>query len=559
MEKIDLSVIITARNEEFLSRTVDGVLEAREGKTVKTNIIVFCDGNWPEPPIKDHPDVIIAYKNKSIGQRAGLNEAIRLSRAEFIMKLDAHCILDKGFDKVLVEDGRKLGKNVTQVPRMYNLHAFDWVCKKCGNRWYQGPTPDRCLMPGEKRQVNPNCDSKEFERVIVWKPRFNRKSEHYLFDNDLHFQYWSSLGKRPGFDGDITETMSLLGACFFMNREFYWEVGGSDEEHGSWGQQGTEISCKTWLSGGRLVTNRKTWFSHMFRTQGGDFGFPYPQSGNQVSHARKYSQDLWKNDKWPRATRKFQWIIDHFSPIPGWEEPKKGIIFYTDNKLPLKLAKRVQNQLRKASGKLKIISSSLKPMSFGDKNVHLDLKRGWITMNKQIIRALENIDTDIVFFCEHDVLYHKSHFDFTPKRTDVFYYNTNVWKVRASDGHCYRVDDCKQLSGMVCYKELAIKHYQKRLEMLESYNGEEFDKYVRKIGFEPGTHNRTERVDDYKSESYESEYPNLDIRHTGNATATRWSKDQFVNEKYTKGWIESHTHEMGGWDKYDFSIFSKYL
>jgi len=395
------------------------------------------------------------------------------------------------------------------------------------------------MLPGEKRQENPKCDSQEFERIMVWQPRMNRKSDHYRFDSDLHFQYWGSLGKRPGFEGDITETMSLLGACFFMSRERYWELGGSDEEHGSWGQQGTEIACKTWLSGGRLVTNRKTWFSHLFRTQGDGFGFPYPQSGNQIQHARDYSKDLWKNGKWPLAKHDLQWLINKFAPVPGWHDETKGIIFYTDNQLSVKIAHRVQKQLIKASKGKKIVSASLKPMAFGDKNVHLKLKRGWVTMTKQILEALKALDTDIVFFCEHDVLYHPSHFEFTPKRTDRFYYNTNVWKVRTSDGHSVRTDDCKQLSGLVCYKKLAIKHFETRLKMLEEYKGDQFDSYVRKIGFEPGTHNRDERVDDYTSESFESEHPNVDLRHGGNATETRWSPDQYRNKKFTQGWQES--------------------
>ena len=539
----DLSVIITARNEEFLKRTVENVLENREANT---EIIILCDGNWPEPPLEDHPDVTLIYHKDPIGQRAGINDAIKISNAEFIMKLDAHCMVSKGFDKVLVDDGRTLGKNVTQVPRMYNLHAFNWKCKKCGNEWYQSPTPTCCYESGESRRENPKCDSTDFERVIVWKPRMNRQSDHYRFDNTLHFQYWGSLGKRPGFDGAITETMSLLGACFFMNRERYWELGGSDEEHGSWGQQGTEIACKTWLSGGRLVTNTKCWFSHMFRTQGGDFSFPYKQDERQINHARKYSRNLWQNDKWPLATRKFQWLLDKFAPIPGWHDETKGIIFYTDNSLPIKLARKVRKQLLKASKGKKIVSASLKPMDFGD-NIYIPLKRGWITMTIQILEALKKSTSDIIFFCEHDVLYHPSHFDFTPKRTDRFYYNTNVWRVRASDGHSIRTNDCKQLSGLVCYKELAIKHYTKRLEMLKKYEGNEFEKYVRKIGFEPGTHNRPERVDDYKAESYESELPNVDIRHGKNATATRWSPEQFVNKKYAEGWQETDG-ELEGWE-----------
>jgi hypothetical protein len=93
-----------------------------------------------------------------------------------------------------------------------------------------------------------------------------------------------------------------------------------DEGHGSWGQFGTEVACKSWLSGGRLVVNKKTYFSHMFRTQGGDFGFPYELSGNAIDRAKKYSRELWLENNWKGAVKPFQYIIDKFAPIPDWHE-----------------------------------------------------------------------------------------------------------------------------------------------------------------------------------------------------------------------------------------------
>jgi hypothetical protein len=42
-----------------------------------------------------------------------------------------------------------------------------------------------------------------------------------------------------------------------------------------------------------------------------------------------------------------------------------------------------------------------------------------------------------------------------------------------------------------------------------------------------------------------SEEPNIDIRHGRNLTATRWSKSQFRNQRYTKGWTEAG--EVPGW------------
>ena len=40
----DLSVLIPARSEMFLRRTIEDILAHMEGDT---EIIVVCDGNWP--------------------------------------------------------------------------------------------------------------------------------------------------------------------------------------------------------------------------------------------------------------------------------------------------------------------------------------------------------------------------------------------------------------------------------------------------------------------------------------------------------------------------------
>jgi hypothetical protein len=320
-------------------------------------------------------------------------------------------------------------------------------------------------------------------------------------------------------------------------REKYWELQLCDEKHGSWGQQGTEVACKTWLSGGKLMVTRKTWFAHMFRTQGGDFGFPYPTPG--ISKARKYSRDLWINDKWDKAIHPLSWLIDKFAPVPGWEI-SKGIVYYTDNKLDDKILYACQSQLKKSVETNRIVSVSLEPIDFGD-NICLPLERGYLTMFKQILAGLEELDTDIVFFCEHDWLYHSSHFDFVPPEKDKFYYNTNVWSVRLEDGHALRTDNSQRTSALCAYRELLLEHYRKRVELVEK-NG-----YSPKMGFEPGTHGRAERVDDYKAVSRESEFPNIDIRHNQNLTPNRWEKDQFRNQKYTKGWTEAK--ELPYWGK----------
>lgn len=300
----DLSILIPARNEMFLQNTIDDILK---NKRADTEIIVVLDGYWPVQPIPDHKDVHILHHTESVGQRAATNEAARISTAKHIMKCDAHVAFDEGFDAKLL---KTFEYNWTVVPRMYNLHVFDWVCEKCGDRRYQGKTPEQC----EK------CRSTLFKRDIVWKPRLSCQTDFVTFDKDLHFQYWREYRKRKEAQGDICDVMGNLGACWMMNRERFFDIGGLDEAHGSWGQMGTEISCKTWLSGGRQVVNKKTWFAHLFRTQGGDFGFPYPMSNKMITTARAHSKELWLDGKWDKSMRNLKWIIDKFSPVPTWEE-----------------------------------------------------------------------------------------------------------------------------------------------------------------------------------------------------------------------------------------------
>lgn len=303
MKKYELSVIIPARNEMFLNRTIDEVLK---NSRARTECIVILDGAWPEQPLEQKDHLTIIYNPVSVGQRAAINQGAKLSNATYIMKLDAHCILPEGYDKVLIDSAKELGREVTQVPLQFNLHAFDWVCSD-GHRRYQSPSGP-CTECG-----------KPTTRDIIWKKRDSRRTYVWRFDKDLHFQYWPEREKIYHHK-DYVETMSLLGACFFMDRKWYWELGGSDEKHGSWGQQGTEIACKTWLSGGRLICNRKTWFSHMFRTQGGDFSFPYPLSSSEVNKARQHSKQLWKKGGFKKSIHPLSWLIEYFSPLPGWEE-----------------------------------------------------------------------------------------------------------------------------------------------------------------------------------------------------------------------------------------------
>ena len=310
--KYDLTVIIPSRNEMFLARTIEEILKKIRGKT---EVIATLDGAWADPPVKDDPRVTIIHNAESKGQRAACNQAAKLSDAKYIMKCDAHCAFDEGFDVKLLAD---MKDDWTVTPVMRNLHAFDWVCKKCSNRRYQSPTPTKCN--------NSKCDNTtDFVRDFKWIGKNNPQSDSFSFNSEPQFQYFKQYRSRPEYKEDLektklTSSLSLQGSFFLMTREKYWELGICDEGFGSWGSQGIEVAVKTWLSGGRVLVNHKTWYAHMFRTQGGDFGFPYPQSDRKIKQARAYANDLFFNNKWPKAVHPLRWLLEKFWPVPGWTQ-----------------------------------------------------------------------------------------------------------------------------------------------------------------------------------------------------------------------------------------------
>mgnify|MGYP001614168877 FL=1 len=298
MSATDLSILIPARNEMFLAQTIDDILKNIEADT---EVIAVLDGAWAEPPIPQNDGVNIIYVGKSIGQRAATNLACKLSRAKYVMKCDAHCSFDKGFDKIMLKAFQTTGDNVTMAPIMRNLWAFDWKCYHCGWKKYQGPRPEKCADCGKSDKIR---------KKMMWVGKHNPQSTSYCFDSSPKFQYFEDWKHRPAYQKDkeengLTETMSLQGSAWMLTRDKYWELNISDEAFGGWGSQGIEVACKTWLTGGRVLVNHKTWYAHMFRTQGKDFGFPYPISGKDQAKAQKFARDLFFNNKFAETLNPF--------------------------------------------------------------------------------------------------------------------------------------------------------------------------------------------------------------------------------------------------------------
>ena len=310
---MDLSILIPARNEMWLARTIQDILEHIEADT---EVIAVLDGEWADPPIPQHPRVNVIYVPESIGQRAATNLACKIAKGKYVAKVDAHCAFDQGFDRKMIEMFEKVGGDVVMVPVMRNLHVFDWKCHRCGFRVFQADWKEggRC----------PQCgDSRYMRRKVVWGPRPHVRSTSYCFNATPQFKYFREYTKRPqyieGKKEGLTETMSLQGSFFMVTRKKYNELNLCDESMGSWGNQGIEVACKTWLSGGRVLVNHNTWYAHMFRTNA-NLKFPWPNSGRDQLRTKKNVRDLLWGMKWPKQKYPVSWLVEKFWPVPGWSD-----------------------------------------------------------------------------------------------------------------------------------------------------------------------------------------------------------------------------------------------
>ena len=113
--------------------------------------------------------------------------------------------------------------------------------------------------------------------------------------------------------------MSAQGSCWFMEKNYFYTLELEDEtNYGTFCNEFQEIGLKCWLSGGRVVTNKKTWYAHLHKTDGRG----YPLDRTQIEKGANYTNRWLTNTAWHKQTLPFTWLIERFWPVPGWPEDK---------------------------------------------------------------------------------------------------------------------------------------------------------------------------------------------------------------------------------------------
>lgn len=229
----------------------------------------------------------------------------------------------------------------------------------------------------------------------------------------------------------------------------------------------------------------------------------------------------------------------------------KGLVYYTNNRPDENIFLACQKQLNKCmeQWRFPIYSISQKPINFGINTV-MELDNSLLSMYKQIYEGLKQCQTDAIFLIEHDLLYHPSHFDFTPPDLkDHFWYNRNEWHLSSVDGKTvyYLHNDTSQLCAL---REPLMAHIKRAIEVNEVG-------FHSSYGISPPKGIPPEEARKKHYGVYMSAVPNIDIRHPKAFTRQRMTKDQFRSPNSRRGWTEGDS--IPGWSGKTLGRFNEWL
>lgn len=286
-KEIVLTVIIPSKTERFLTNTIKDVLKNATGEI---EVLPVLDGyRLPDNEMVDDPRVRYLHQESApyTQKRHGLNLAVSEAKGEYVMALDAHCMVAYGFDTQLAKDHKS---NWVQIPRRHRLDAENW-----------------CLQ--DQSDNRPPIDYE----YIMFRPLLQEIPSIHGFKWDQRTNERISIA--------IDDTLIFQGSCWFMTKDWYKKNNFMDLSYKGWGQEAEEIGFTTRLNGGEVKTNKNTWYAHLHK--GERYGRMYWMSRHENRQSYQYSASVWLD----KNKDHFISVIEQFYPMPGWSKDWKDLIW----------------------------------------------------------------------------------------------------------------------------------------------------------------------------------------------------------------------------------------
>lgn len=286
-----VSIVIPVRNEPYLYPTVRDLLAG--GGDVE--IIAVLDGPQTEAVnLPQDKRVMLLENSKPLGRRACTNIGAGVATGKWLMKIDAHCMIQDGFDEILQQ---ACADNWIMIPKRMQLDVENWRTKS-------DPLPVEAMyyLYAWKNPAFPKFTGRPW-------PERQRARAQYLIDEDMTFQ----------------------GSMWFMSMAHWKRLGGMSEKgYGTFVSEPEEIGLKTQLGpwGGAVMRNKNLWFAHWSKPTRhwhqlgpGYMGWVTEQ---EWWDGWRYTADYWWNNRWAERAHDLEWLIQRFwdesGPLPDWPE-----------------------------------------------------------------------------------------------------------------------------------------------------------------------------------------------------------------------------------------------
>lgn len=257
----DAAVIITYYNEPFstLLRSVHSVLNQTPPELLREVILVndhSTEGCIAGSLIDEYIKLLPKVKLVHLAERRGLVTArlvgIKMATAPSVVILDSHIELNKGW---LEPQLQRLYENPKSVvfPQIFSIDStnFNYMLGSGIGTFlsFKWMIQERAYAPGVPKETDP-----------VVSP-------------------------------------SMAGGLFAVRRDWFWEVGGFDDEFEMWGAENVEFPIRVWMCSGRVEGIPCAMTYHIYRMKGSGYSSP----SDAVIKNRLRTARLWMDEYYQMA------------------------------------------------------------------------------------------------------------------------------------------------------------------------------------------------------------------------------------------------------------------
>jgi GT2 family glycosyltransferase len=262
-----MSIALASHNEgENLWRTVRSCLETTEGPYPEIIVVddASTDGSIAALTGRYGALVTVIPVAGRRGVAAAKDLAIRSTRGDVVVMIDAHCKPEKGALETLVRGVEAWRGEAVVCPLLASLNQRTW----------------------------------------------RNKSDRFGYGFWLELESFACewLGQHQvkevaGPDGRVYHASpALVGCTLALTRELYERIGGFDSGMLSWGAEDIDFGLKTWLLGHRVVSDFAAVVGHRFRSRRAPYSIPVEHVVfNNLRMARKNFGDRAWEDWFRRA------------------------------------------------------------------------------------------------------------------------------------------------------------------------------------------------------------------------------------------------------------------